>query len=314
MEWVVFSVFALAALAGAGGVVLAHKPVHAALSLVLTLFSVAVFFVEQEAHFLAAVQVIVYAGAIVVLFLFVIMLLGVDQEDISTSRCPASARWRSPSAWPCSPACSSLPGSCSRPAPPPAGAPPPRATSPTSSDWPAACSPTSSGRSRSPRRCWSSPWSGRSSWPAGAGPAVRRRRRSPRHQGGPARGAGAAEERGQAGRRSLIDGTAVGGGRGAVSVPGAWYLTLAGGAVHHRRRRPARPAQRAGDVHVRRADAQRRQPDLRDLRPHARRHRRPGRRVLRPRRGRRRGGRRAWASSWPSSGGGPTPPPTTSRL
>src|SRR5258706_6809598 len=82
MEWVVFSVSALAALAGAGGVVLSRKPVHAALSLVLTLFSVAVFFVAQGAHFLAAVQVIVYAGAIVVLFLFVIMLLGVDKEEL----------------------------------------------------------------------------------------------------------------------------------------------------------------------------------------------------------------------------------------
>jgi NADH-quinone oxidoreductase subunit J len=55
--------------------------VHAALSLVLTLFGVAVLFVAQEAHFLAAVQVIVYAGAIVVLFLFVIMLLGVDRAE-----------------------------------------------------------------------------------------------------------------------------------------------------------------------------------------------------------------------------------------
>jgi len=82
MEWAVFVIFAVAALAGAGGVVMARKPVHAALSLVLTLFSVAVFFVMQGAHFLAAVQVIVYAGAIVVLFLFVIMLLGIDQEDV----------------------------------------------------------------------------------------------------------------------------------------------------------------------------------------------------------------------------------------
>ena len=49
--------------------------------LVQTLFGVAVAFVSQGAHFLAAVQVIVYAGAIVVLFLFVIMLLGVDREE-----------------------------------------------------------------------------------------------------------------------------------------------------------------------------------------------------------------------------------------
>ena len=83
MDWAVFVVAALATLTGALGVVLSKNPVHAALSLVMTLFAVAVLFVAQEAHFLAAVQVIVYAGAIVVLFLFVIMLLGVDQsEDI----------------------------------------------------------------------------------------------------------------------------------------------------------------------------------------------------------------------------------------
>ena len=68
-------------LAGALGVVLRSNPVHAALSLVLTLFGIAVMFVSQQAEFLAAVQVIVYAGAIVVLFLFVIMLLGVDRAE-----------------------------------------------------------------------------------------------------------------------------------------------------------------------------------------------------------------------------------------
>ena len=61
--------------------VTSRNPVHAALSLVLTLFGVAVLFVEQHADFLAAVQVIVYAGAIVVLFLFVIMFLGVDRQE-----------------------------------------------------------------------------------------------------------------------------------------------------------------------------------------------------------------------------------------
>jgi NADH-quinone oxidoreductase subunit J len=81
VEWAVFAAFAVAALAGAVGVVLSRKPVHAALFLVLTLFCMAIFFVLQDAHFLAAVQVIVYAAAIVILFLFVIMLLGVDEED-----------------------------------------------------------------------------------------------------------------------------------------------------------------------------------------------------------------------------------------
>jgi NADH-quinone oxidoreductase subunit J len=81
MTAVIFFIFAALALAGALGVVLARNPVHSALLLVVTLVSVAVFFIQQQAHLLAAVQVIVYAGAIVVLFLFVIMLLGVDKEE-----------------------------------------------------------------------------------------------------------------------------------------------------------------------------------------------------------------------------------------
>jgi NADH-quinone oxidoreductase subunit J len=84
MELFVFVVASIMILGGAIGVIVRSHPVHAALSLVLTLFGVAVLFVSLHAHFLAAVQVIVYAGAIVVLFLFVIMLLGVDRsEDIS---------------------------------------------------------------------------------------------------------------------------------------------------------------------------------------------------------------------------------------
>ncbi len=77
----VFAISAVIVLVGAIGVVTARNPVHSALMLVMTLFGIAVLFVAQEAHFLAAVQVIVYAGAIVVLFLFVIMLLGVDREE-----------------------------------------------------------------------------------------------------------------------------------------------------------------------------------------------------------------------------------------
>ncbi len=77
----VFFAGALMILAGAIGVIAWRNPVHSALSLVLTLFGVAVLFIEQQAEFLAAVQVIVYAGAIVVLFLFVIMFLGVDRTE-----------------------------------------------------------------------------------------------------------------------------------------------------------------------------------------------------------------------------------------
>ena len=85
VETAVFLLAAAIVLSGAIGVVVSKNPVHSALMLVMTLFGIAVLFIAQDAQFLAAVQVIVYAGAIVVLFLFVIMLLGVDQaEDLST--------------------------------------------------------------------------------------------------------------------------------------------------------------------------------------------------------------------------------------
>lgn len=84
MITVVFFVAAGLALVGALGVVLMRNPVHSALNLVLTLISVAVLFLLQGAQLVAVVQVIVYASAIVVLFLFVIMLLGVDREESLT--------------------------------------------------------------------------------------------------------------------------------------------------------------------------------------------------------------------------------------
>jgi len=93
MELIVFVLASAMMLIGALGVITRRNPVHAALSLVLTLFGVAVHFVALEAYFLAAVQIIVYAGAIVVLFLFVIMLLGVDKaEDLQTEPLVAQ-RW-----------------------------------------------------------------------------------------------------------------------------------------------------------------------------------------------------------------------------
>ena len=89
LEYVVFFSAAVMILGGAIGVITLKNPVHGVLGLVLTLFGVAVQFVAMEAHFLAAVQVIVYAGAIVVLFLFVIMLLGVDESiDLSIEPIP----------------------------------------------------------------------------------------------------------------------------------------------------------------------------------------------------------------------------------
>jgi len=80
-EVIVFIVAAAMILVGAVGVVASRNPVHSALFLVETLFGVAVIFLIQNANFLAAVQIIVYAGAIVILFLFVIMLLGVDRAE-----------------------------------------------------------------------------------------------------------------------------------------------------------------------------------------------------------------------------------------
>jgi NADH-quinone oxidoreductase subunit J len=76
-----FAIAAVICVVGALGVVFSRHPVHSALMLVMTLFGIAVLFVEEDAQFLAAVQIIVYAGAIVVLFLFVIMLLGVARQD-----------------------------------------------------------------------------------------------------------------------------------------------------------------------------------------------------------------------------------------
>lgn len=81
--WAVFLVGAAMILTGAFGVILLRNPVHCALMLVITLFGIALEFIDQSADFLAAVQIIVYAGAVVILFLFVIMFLGVDRKDTS---------------------------------------------------------------------------------------------------------------------------------------------------------------------------------------------------------------------------------------
>jgi NADH-quinone oxidoreductase subunit J len=76
-----FVVFGALALGSAVGMILQRNAVHAALLLVTNLLSVAVLFLTLGAEFLFVAQIIVYAGAIVVLFLFVIMLLGVDRNE-----------------------------------------------------------------------------------------------------------------------------------------------------------------------------------------------------------------------------------------
>ena len=80
MVTILFYIFAAVAIGGAIGVVLAKSPVGSLLFMVTTLGAIAATFVLLEAHFLAAIQVIVYAGAIMVLFMFVIMLLNLGHD------------------------------------------------------------------------------------------------------------------------------------------------------------------------------------------------------------------------------------------
>jgi NADH-quinone oxidoreductase subunit J len=80
-ETVVFWVLGPVALAGALGMVFSRNAVHSALWLILTMLSLGIFYVVQEAPFLGATQVIVYTGAIMILFLFVLMLVGRDSSD-----------------------------------------------------------------------------------------------------------------------------------------------------------------------------------------------------------------------------------------
>jgi len=88
VEALVFVVMAAAAIAGAATVVVARNPVYSAMGLLGTLFSVAVLYVLQLAHLVAAVQIIVYAGAVLTLFLFVIMLIGVDKSEQRDEKLP----------------------------------------------------------------------------------------------------------------------------------------------------------------------------------------------------------------------------------
>jgi len=81
MEGLIFYPIALITLVGSLGMVMSRNAVHSALWLVLVFFCFGGFYVLLHAEFVAAVQVIVYAGAIMVLFLFVIMLLRVDRAE-----------------------------------------------------------------------------------------------------------------------------------------------------------------------------------------------------------------------------------------
>jgi NADH-quinone oxidoreductase subunit J len=81
MTEIIFYVFAVAAIVSATLCILQRNPVSAALWLVSTMFSLAAIYVLLNAQFIAAIQVLVYAGAIMVLFLFVIMLLNLGHAE-----------------------------------------------------------------------------------------------------------------------------------------------------------------------------------------------------------------------------------------
>ena len=91
-EAIVFWVIAPISVVSGVGMVLARNAVHSALLLIVNFFTLAVFFLILGSPFLFVVQIIVYAGAIMVLFLFVIMLLGVDRRDSLKERVLAQ-RW-----------------------------------------------------------------------------------------------------------------------------------------------------------------------------------------------------------------------------
>jgi NADH-quinone oxidoreductase subunit J len=80
-EAVLFWVLGAVALIGAVGVVMAANAVYSALFLAMTMISLAIFYMAQDALFLGVVQVVVYTGAVMMLFLFVLMLIGVDSAE-----------------------------------------------------------------------------------------------------------------------------------------------------------------------------------------------------------------------------------------
>ena len=103
---IAFWVLAIVAVAAALGMVLARRAVHCAVLLAVVMLSLAVFYAMQGAPFLAFVQVIVYTGAVLMLFLFVIMLVGVSSADslVETIRGQrlAAAAWSASRCWSCS--------------------------------------------------------------------------------------------------------------------------------------------------------------------------------------------------------------------
>ena len=145
--WILAPIMVLAAL----GILFVRKAVHAALLLAVVMISLAMLYAALDAPFLFAVQIIVYTGAILMLFLFVLMLVGVDASDsvvetIRGQRVLAIAR-RHPARQGAGRSASAR----SRSAPRSGSTRPTRAA--TSRRWPTSCSRATSSRSRPPAPC-----------------------------------------------------------------------------------------------------------------------------------------------------------------
>ena len=80
-EAVMFWILAPLSVVGALGLVFARKAVHAALGMALTMIILGIFYIAQDADFLGIIQIFVYTGAVIMLFLFVLMLIGIDSSD-----------------------------------------------------------------------------------------------------------------------------------------------------------------------------------------------------------------------------------------
>lgn len=88
VEAIIFVLMGITAIAGAATVVLARNPVYSGLGLLGTMLSLAVVYIAQLAHFVASIQIIVYAGAVMTLFLFVLMLIGIDRAEDTSEKLP----------------------------------------------------------------------------------------------------------------------------------------------------------------------------------------------------------------------------------
>jgi NADH:ubiquinone oxidoreductase subunit 6 (subunit J) len=92
LEYVIFFLAAAAAVAGALGVVLIRNPFYSVLMLVIHLFGIATLFLLLRAEFLAAAQIVVYAGAVMVLYIFVVAYIGGQEEPLGESQ-PLVGTW-----------------------------------------------------------------------------------------------------------------------------------------------------------------------------------------------------------------------------